>query len=98
MNLVACLLFVAALQEAEPEPPGTWFPEGLAYRHPVADPREPMSGIRLQFPFRSGEDPKIENRIAVHYAVWRVGTADSCFEVQAEGGVHARFDMVHILD
>jgi hypothetical protein len=92
------ILLVAVQDPPAPELPTQWFPEGLAYRHPVADPREPMSGVRLQFPFRSGADPKIENRIAVHYSVWRQGDVTSCFEVQAEGGVHARFDMVHILD
>jgi hypothetical protein len=93
----AILLLAPLLQD--PAEPGAWFPEGLAYRHPMADPREPMSGVRLQFPFESGDDPKIENRIGIQYAVYRSGDLrDSCFEVQAEGAVHARFDLVHILD
>jgi hypothetical protein len=101
VNAAVLLFLLPLLQDAEapPEPESAWFPEGLAYRHPMADPREPMSGVRLQFPLRSGDDPKIENRIGIQYAVWRSGDVDGrCFEIQAEGAVHARFDMVHILD
>src|SRR5688572_30187552 len=63
VNAAGLLLLLTLFQEREPvelEIESVWFPLDLAYIHPMADPREPMSGVRLQFPFKSGEDPKIE--------------------------------------
>ena len=91
MSLVLLLLLMQdppASREARTE----WFPEGFAYRHPLADSRAPVSGVRLQFPLEPEGDFKIENRLATHLAVWRQTTGESMLEVQAEGGAFARFN------
>src|SRR6188474_3516464 len=69
-----------------------WFPEGLIYRHPLADPRAPVSGVQLQFPVHAEDHFKIENRLGTQVAIWRKHNLDTTFEIQAEGGVFARFD------
>lgn len=99
MNTLGLLLYGLAIQVQPAEPKTEWFPEGLAYVHPMADPRAPVSGCRLQFPLDSGDDLKIENRLATHLTIWRKGDLDSeCFEIQAEGAAHGRFDLVHMWD
>ena len=91
--MIALVFSLVLVQDSE------WFPEGLAYKHPLADPRAPVTGVRLQFPLDSGDDLKIENRLATHMTIWRQGDpAKACFEVQAEGAAHGRFDLVHMWD
>src|SRR5690349_13563169 len=87
------LALVVALLVQTPEPRSEWFPEGLSYRHPLADPRAPVTGVRFQFPIDREDHFKIENRLATHLAIWRVGDPDLVsLEVQAEGGAFGRFD------
>ncbi len=104
MGSVHLLLLLVVMQDPEPLPPAAveWFPEGLLYRHPLADPREPISGVRFQVPVRAEDDFKIETRLGTHLALWRRGAFDWrdpaeparhwAFEVQAEGAVFSRFN------
>lgn len=91
VSVLLLLLFVQDLAIAA-DGRSVWFPEGLAYRHPLADPRAPATGIRLQFPVHSDGDFKIENRLATHLAIWRKEDRESTLEVEAEGAVFARFN------
>jgi len=97
---VTALLFLLFLQD--PAPPAEvkteWFPETLIYRHPLADPRAPVSGVQFQFPIHKADDMRIENRIATHLAVWRQTEGPSVFEVQAEGAAFGRFDFQQFWD
>ena len=91
-------MFLAALftllQESPPGVPQVeWFPEGISsYRHPLADPRAPVTGVRLEFPIEKEDHFKIENRLATHLAIWRKSNHMSSFEIQAEGAAFGRFD------
>src|SRR5688572_7548776 len=81
------LLALQAPSESE------WWPSQIeTYRHPLADPRAPVTGVRLQFPIETEDHFKIENRLCTHVAVWRLTDGDFAFEVQAEGGAFGRFD------
>ena len=88
------LLLLLALQDtpAEREAKSDWFPEGLSYRHPLADPRAPVTGVRFQLPIETEDNFKIENRLATHLSIWRKSNEPVSFEVQAEGGAFGRFD------
>ena len=89
--MISLVLFVV-LQDPAPAQ-SRWFPEGLAYRHPLADPRAPVTGVRFQLPIEKEDDFKIENRLATHLAIWRKGDPDLVsFEVQAEGAAFGRFN------
>jgi hypothetical protein len=97
---VTAFLLLLLLQSPAPqaEVKSEWFPEGLIYRHPLADPRAPVSGVQFQFPIDKDDDMRIENRIATHLAVWRERDGDSEFEVQAEGAAFGRFDFQQFWD
>ena len=58
----------------------------------AADPRAPVTGVRLGFPIDEEDHFKIENRLCTHLALWRKSSGDSSIEVQAEGGAFGRFD------
>src|SRR5688572_2374373 len=84
---------VVALLVQKPEPTSAWFPEGIAsFRHPLADPRAPVTGVRFQVPVESGDDFKIENRLATHVTIWRQWTHMGSLEIQAEGAAFGRFN------
>jgi hypothetical protein len=90
--MTAMMLLLIAIQDPAPAQ-SEWFPEGVAtYRHPLADPRAPVTGVRFQFPIEKEDHFKIENRLATHVTVWRTWKEDFSFEVQAEGGAFGRFD------
>jgi hypothetical protein len=90
--MVTAILVLLLLQDPA-APASEWFPDRIdTYRHPLADPRAPVSGVRLQFPIESEDHFKVENRLATHVAVFRTGDRDFLFEVQAEGGAFGRFD------
>ena len=86
------VILLTMFQDAPPETKSEWFPEGLAYRHPLADPRAPVTGVRFQFPVEKEDDLKIENRLATHLAIWRKGNYPVVLEIQAEGGAFGRFN------
>jgi len=93
VNTLTLLLCLAVFQDEPKKPESEWFPEGLAYRHPLADPRAPVTGVRFQFPIDGEDDFKIENRLATHLAIWRKGDPEvAAFEVQAEGAAFGRFN------
>jgi hypothetical protein len=86
------LLLVLQETPAESKTVSEWFPEGLSYRHPFADPRVPVSGVRFQFPVDKEDNFKIENRLATHLAIWRKSSYPLAVEIQAEGAAFGRFD------
>ena len=73
-------------------------PEGFLYPSYLADPRAPVSGVRLQFPMRKNDDPKVETVIANHTALVRFGAGNEAFEVQVEAAAFSRFDISESLD
>ena len=91
--IVTALLLLFLLQDPPAAvPTSEWFPEDLVYRHPLADPRAPVTGVQFQFPVDSDDNMKVENRLATQIAIWRRSEGDGAFEVQAEGAVFGRFD------
>ena len=76
----------------------TWLPEGFLYSSYLADPRAPVSGVRLQLPIRKKDDPKIENVLANHMVLVRYAAGDEAFELQVEAAAFSRFDISKSLD
>ncbi|HEU4338564.1 MAG TPA: DUF1207 domain-containing protein [Planctomycetota bacterium] len=85
--MIALVFSLILVQDSE------WFPEGLAYRHPIADPRAPVTGVRFQFPVDRDDDFKNESVLATHLSLWRAGDPELvAFEFQAEGAAFGRFN------
>jgi hypothetical protein len=71
-----------------------WFPDDLLYRHPLADPRAPYAGSRLQVPIREKDHIKIENSLAGQRSMARLNLADGeAVEFAAEAAAISRFDI-----
>jgi hypothetical protein len=91
--MILLFAFLVMQEASPPRSESEWFPLGIdAYRHPLADPRAPVTGVRLQFPIEKEDHFKIENRLATHVAIWRKSNEGGSVEVQAEGGAFGRFD------
>jgi hypothetical protein len=91
--VVAVLLLLSALQ-AETE----WLPGDLLYPHPLADPRGPFTGSRVQIPLREHRNLKIENAFGTCQSLVRVVDGDEAFEIGGEGAAISRFDIRESLD
>ncbi|MHC4812757.1 MAG: DUF1207 domain-containing protein [Planctomycetota bacterium] len=77
----------------------TWFPEGLLFPHPFADPRAPSFGSRFQFPVHEGPNTKIENTFGAEGSIFRIDRgARGTFELAYDTGVFSRFDTHESLD
>lgn len=75
-----------------------WFQDDVLYRHPLADPRAPGSGSRVQVPLRRGDHVKLENAFGDHRSIVRFSRPDEAFEVGIEGAAFGRFDAREALD
>jgi len=95
---MAVILLLGLIQVGPPIQESSWFPEGLLYRHPLADPRAPVTGVRFQFPLEKSDDFKNESVLGTHLAVFRRGDRDIGLEIQAEGAAFARFDFTENWD
>ena len=91
---MTALLLLIALQDPAPAVAAqtAWFPQGFLYRHPLADPRAPVTAVRMQFPLHQEDAIRIEAVLASQFSVFRWTDPDHGFEIQAEGGAFARFD------
>ncbi len=96
------VLVVALLppQEAEETPYPDWelelLPGKVVYAPYLADPRQPYTGARLQFPVRKSRDVKIENVVGTWQplALWEdPDNPDESAEFFIEGAVFSRFDL-----
>ena len=97
------LLIACSLQGEEPAPgpkqaDPVWFPSTPLYLHPLADPRAPYGGSRLQFPLRKGDNLKSENVFATHFALLRLGDDEGAYELEFEAAAFSRFDVDQALD
>lgn len=90
MALVAAL---AALQ-AQTE----WLPGDLLYPHPLADPRAPFTGSRVQIALRDDRANTIENAFGVYQSFVRITGGEEAFEIAGEGAAIGRFDLEESLD
>ena len=88
------LLCMAAVQDVET----TWLPADLLYPHPLADPRAPFTGSRVQIPLREGRHTTLENAFGEYQSLLRRVDGEDAFEIAAEGAVFARFDPQESLD
>lgn len=90
--LLALLMLGSAQAETE------WLPSDLLYPHPLADPRGPFTGSRVQFPLRDDRHRAIENAFGDYQSLFRISGADEAFEVAGEGAAFGRFDLEENLD
>ncbi len=74
----------------------TWFANDMLFPHPLADPRAPFAGSRLQF--HDDGSTRIENAFGVEQSIFRTGGEEHAFEVGVEGGAFSRFNFDENLD
>lgn len=86
------------LQTAVEETRTRWLPPDLLFSHPLADPRGPFTGSRAQFSVIDERNSKLENAFGEEQSIFRVERGEEAFELVAEGGVFARFDLRESLD
>jgi hypothetical protein len=87
-----------ALLLASAETETTWLPSDLLFPHPLADPRGPFTGSRVQVSLIEDRNTKLENAFGEEQSLVRVKGVEDAFELVAEGGVFARFDVDENLD
>lgn len=92
------MLLLFLLQAAAEETRTRWLPPDLLFPHPIADPRGPFTGSRAQLSFIDNRNSKLENAFGEEQSIWRAGRGEEAFEIVAEGGVFARFDVDESLD
>ncbi|HYE98046.1 MAG TPA: DUF1207 domain-containing protein [Planctomycetota bacterium] len=92
--MIAVLLFAWAAQDPQVE----WLPSDLLYPHPLADPRGPFTGSRVQVPLRSDRHRDVENAFGDYQSLFRISDGDEAFEIAGEGAAFGRFDLEENLD
>jgi hypothetical protein len=91
---VALALAARAALQGETE----WLPGDLLYPHPLADPRGPFTGVRVQIPLRDDRHVAFENAFGVYQSFVRLSDGDEAFEIAGEGAAIGRFDLEESLD
>ncbi|MGH7818965.1 MAG: DUF1207 domain-containing protein [Candidatus Binatia bacterium] len=101
LPLLALLLLTAQAEEPKPRPQKSeivWFADVPLYRHPVADPRAPHSGVHLQFHLRGDREARIENVLGNYISIMRWPRDRHAFEIGMEGAAFGRFNIADNLD
>ena len=105
LHTSAQLLFVlgSLLQEGSPPMPAEksdviLLPPNPLYVHPLADPRSPYSGTRLQFPLHRGDNIKSESVLGGNFALVRFPGEEGDVELEFEAAAFSRFDLNENLD
>ncbi|MGH7859044.1 MAG: DUF1207 domain-containing protein [Candidatus Binatia bacterium] len=100
-SLLVLLALMPHLEEPKPREKPTelvWFADLPLYRHPVADPRAPHSGVHTQFHLRREQDAKIETVLGNYLSIVRWPGDDHAVEIGVEGAAFARFNAAESLD
>jgi hypothetical protein len=92
------VLLALLLASAGQETGTAWLPSDLLYPHPLADPRGPFTGSRVQVSLIDGRNTTLENVFGEEQSLVRVKGLEDAFEIVAEGAVFARFDVDENLD
>ena len=95
LTLLVLLPLAACISSHDSSQSVTWLADGMLSPHPIADPRAPFTGSRVQ---KHGGGMKNENAFGAEQSIYRVRDGERAFEVGIEAAAISRFDFEEDLD